>query len=180
MFLRSLNINKLLILYQTMNIHAFKEKFIDKNFDNILINNNNVLLNSKEHYIQYKQKYIEDTLYNFKEFSKLYLEISKNCIEENTYSYINKYICKDILTKHIYLYTDPQEEQHIQQKINYIIYTQEKLYENFLHYLDMLNLHSNSISQKTKTNSKNNNQPNKQQISKQRNKKHFINFFDKT
>ena len=39
----------------------FKTKFLNCDFDSILLNNNNPLLNSYDIYIQYKQKYIINT-----------------------------------------------------------------------------------------------------------------------
>ena len=157
-----------------MDTEAFKEKYLDKKFDEILINNNNVLLNSNEHYIQFKKKYKQATMENFTLFSKLYSQLQTTDSLTNTLatSYINDYINKDIDTKKFYLYTDLNKQMKIQQEINFLLHKQQQLYNNFTHYLDKLNTHSNQIAQKTK------HRP-KSITEQQTGKNKFVKFFDK-
>jgi hypothetical protein len=157
-----------------MDTEAFKEKYLDKKFDEILINNNNVLLNSNEHYIQFKKKYKQATIENLTLFSKLHSQLLTTDYFTNTLatSYINDYINEDIDTKKFYLYTDLNKQMKIQQEINFLLQKQQQLYDNFTHYLDKLNTHSNQISQKTK------HRP-KSITEQQTGKNKFVKFFDK-
>lgn len=158
-----------------MDTEAFKEKYLDKKFDEILINNNNVLLNSNEHYIQFKKNYKQTTMENLTLFSKLHSQLltSDSLTPHVTKSYITNYINKEIDTKKLYLYTDINHQIKIQQEINYLLHKQQQLYDNFTHYLDKLNTHSNQISQKTKQRPKSITE--QQQTSKNK----FVKFFDK-
>jgi hypothetical protein len=161
-----------------MNTETFKEKYLDKKFDEILINNSNVLLNSNEHYIQFKKKYKDETMQNYTLFCNLHSQLltTESFTITHTTSYIDNYINKDIDSKKIYLYTDSNKQISIQQEINYLLHKQQQLYDNFTHYLDKLNIHSNEISQKTKHKPKSiTDQINKQHTGKNK----FVKFFDK-
>jgi hypothetical protein len=157
-----------------MNTETFKEKYLDKKFDEILINNSNVLLNSNEHYIQFKKKYKDETMQNYTLFCNLHSQLltTESFTITHTTSYIDNYINKDIDSKKIYLYTDSNKQISIQQEINYLLHKQQQLYDNFTHYLDKLNTHSNQISQKTK------HRP-KSITEQQTGKNKFVKFFDK-
>lgn len=158
-----------------MDVNTFKEKYLDKKFDSILLNNNNVLLNSNEHYIQFKKKYAEATLENYTLFCKLHTQLQPMLNTNN--DYIVDYINQDIKTKKFYMYTDLKEQITIQQEINYILHKQEQLYNNFTQYLDVLNTHSNKISQKTTYQKNSTTEQNSKQANVTKNK--FVMFFDK-
>jgi hypothetical protein len=125
----------------------FKSKFLNYDFDNILINHNNPLINSYDNYIQYKQKYIISTRKNYDLYQKWIKE------------YINLKNLKFQTPDNnviIYTYIDNDKLNDLSYKLKNLLKEQQKKLSNFLHYITYLNDNMNSYflnenSQNSKT-----------------------------
>lgn len=108
----------------------FKERFLNINFDNILIQEDNPLVNSSEYYLQYKNNYLTLTNKNYTDYCILldkYLELSNN------YTIVNNKYTYTIVDKSLYL--------KLNKDIKNLINNQQKILDNFLHFVNLLNLH---------------------------------------
>ncbi len=107
----------------------FYTRFININFDEKLMENNNPLVNSQDIYLNYKNEYINTSLNNFndyKKYNKIYSELNETNINNTS----NRYI---------FVYKNVKLIEETKQKIKNIIIEQEKLLQNFQHYIDLLN-----------------------------------------
>lgn len=124
----------------------FKSKFLNYNFDDILINNNNPLLNSYEFYIQYKQKYIINSRKNYELYQKLYKEYIN--LKKTEYQMPSTNVV-------IYTYISSDKLNDLCFKIKNLLKQQQKNLDNFLHYINHLNENVNSYIIENSSNSKN-------------------------
>lgn len=108
----------------------FKLKFLNCDFDSILLNNNNPLLNSYDIYIQYKQKYIINTRKNYDTYQKLYKEYTN--LKKIQYQSVGP-------NKIIYTYIESNKLNDLSFKIKNLIIEQQNNLDNFLHYINHLN-----------------------------------------
>ena len=113
----------------------FKSKFLNYNFDDILLNNNNPLLNSYDLYIQYKQKYIINARKNYDLYQKLIKEY--NNLKKTQYQTPSQNVV-------IYTYISSDKLNDLSIKIKQLIKTQEQYLHNFLNYIEHLNNNINS------------------------------------
>lgn len=124
----------------------FKSTFLNYDFDSILLNNNNQLLNSYDFYIQYKQKYIISTRKNF----DLYQKLSKEYANLKKIQYQNP---SSNIT--IYTYIPDNKLNELSFKIKNLIKEQQKNLDNFLHYINHLNVNVEHYLTNENSNSKN-------------------------
>jgi hypothetical protein len=110
--------------------NTFKQKYINTDFDKILIDNNNHLINSYNYYIQYKNQYLKQSNDNLYEYISISDEL--NHLIELERIVISK-------TKIIYTYIDKQRFIDAKSSLQKILNNQELLYKNFITYIDMLN-----------------------------------------
>jgi len=108
----------------------FKSKFLNCEFDNILINKNNPLINSYDIYIQYKQKYIINTRKNF----DLYQQLIKEYTNLKNMQYQTPY--KNVV---IYTFIPDEKLDELSFKIINLIKEQQTNFDNFMHYINYLN-----------------------------------------
>lgn len=112
-----------------MNID-FYSQYININFDEILLENNNTLINSEEFYLMYKKEYFDKTLENFEKFKVWISELNE--LTNLSVSNNNKY-------KYVYINTTRLEL--LKQNVKNLIISQNKLLDNFHHYITLLNTH---------------------------------------
>lgn len=111
----------------------FYTRFININFDEKLMENNNPLVSSQDIYLNYKNDYINTSLNNFNEYKKykqLFSELNNTHIINNNNNLSNRYV---------FVYKNTKLIEETKQKIKNIIIDQEKLLQNFEHYIDLLN-----------------------------------------
>jgi Na+/phosphate symporter len=111
----------------------FFKEFIDVDFDNILLQNNNPLFNSDEHYCRYKKQYLEQAYRN----KELFEEYSDELQELQNQQVVNK-----STTKVIYTFVDEDKIKLLKQNRKQILAIQRQSLQNFLHYLNQLNIDS--------------------------------------
>ena len=107
----------------------FYSKYINVNFDNILLESNNDLVNSEDHYLKYKKEYMEETQVNyekFKEYKQKLSELSDLQYTKNA-------------SKYTYVYINDNEVNIVKHNLKNIIILQNRLFENFSHYISLLN-----------------------------------------
>lgn len=132
-----------------MNID-FEQEFLSTNFDNLLLEANNPLINSHSHYIQYKENYLLQTYKHYNTFNTLVNEL--NSLEE---------IKSVSNTKIIFTLVDSTKKHNLTSELMNLIHKQREMYNNFLHYINHLNLNykklvdSDTISVKTTKSIKN-------------------------
>jgi len=114
----------------------FYSKYIDVNFDNII---DNELLNSNEFYLTYKKKYMDETQSNY----ILYNEYSQELAKINDFYQRNN-------TKYNYVYIDTDKIDKLKIKIKNLIKSQNKLFDNFNHYISILNTNTSLFKPKNK------------------------------
>jgi hypothetical protein len=110
----------------------FYTRFININFDEKLMENNNPLVNSQDVYLNYKNDYINTSLNNlneYKKYKKIFIELNNTNINNNN-NQSNRYV---------FVYKNTKLIEETKQKIKNIIIDQEKLLQNFQHYIDLLN-----------------------------------------
>lgn len=107
----------------------FYTRFININFDEQLMENNNPLVNSQDIYLNYKNEYINTSLNNFNDYKKY----------NKIYSGLNETDINNTSNKYIFVYKNVKLIEETKQKIKNIIIEQEKLLQNFQHYIDLLN-----------------------------------------
>lgn len=111
------------------NIDEFKMKFLNKNFDEILLNNNNNIINSDVYLLQ-KNNYLNKTKENIEKLVEL---TTKFNILNNFYT---KSDDKNIYTYH---YINTKEKDEYNNMIKNIYKEQQYIYNNFLNYINILN-----------------------------------------
>ena len=123
-----------------MNID-FYSQYININFDEILLENNNDLINSEEFYLIYKKTYFDETLKNFEKFKIYNSELNElsNLNDKTTSKY-----------KHVYI--DTIRFEFLKQSIKNIVIFQNKLLDNFHHYITLLNTHPEKFKSKNEDN----------------------------
>lgn len=115
---------------------TFKERFLDYNFDEILISSNNPLINSVEHYIKFKQSYFAETQVNY----KTYIAIDSQIKQLNP---VSEY--RDTENHVHYTYIDESLMSELNQKLKNIEIQQGKLFDNFVHYIGFLNANQSKL-----------------------------------
>jgi hypothetical protein len=111
-----------------MNID-FHKKYIDVNFDEILTKSNNPLLNSETVYLNFKNSYFDETLKSYKSFQEYNTLLqSLQTISEHSSD-----------TKYVYVYKNDKRIFELTQKIKDIVIEQERRFNNFYHYVTVLN-----------------------------------------
>lgn len=120
-----------------MNIDYYAQ-YININFDEILLENNNNLLNSEEFYLIYKKDYFYQTSKNFEKYKKWDAELKEltNLNVSNS-------------TKYKYVYTDITKVEYLKQVLKNLIIDQNKLLDNFHHYVTLLNTHPEKFKIRT-------------------------------
>jgi hypothetical protein len=110
----------------------FKNKFINCDFDNELIEMNNEFVNSNETYLDIKNNYLKTSNENLSKITLL--------IEE--YDALSKNHCtsqSDNLTCHEYTFVNVNNLENINNKIKNLLKEQQYLYDNFTHYITFIN-----------------------------------------
>ena len=120
----------------------FKSKFLNCDFDSILLNSNNPLLNSYDIYIQYKQKYIINARKNYDSYQKLFKEYSN--LKKLQYHQINP-------NKIIYTYISDDKLNDLSFKIKNLVIEQQSSLDNFMHYITHLNKNVDSYIDQSKS-----------------------------
>ena len=120
-----------------MNIDYYAQ-YININFDEILLENNNNLLNSEEFYLMYKKDYFDQTSENFEKYKKWEAEL-KELTNFNV----------STSTKYKYVYTDITKVEYLKQVLKNLIIDQNKLLDNFHHYVTLLNTHPEKFKVRT-------------------------------
>jgi hypothetical protein len=108
--------------------NSFRKRYLNDKFDDILSIENNPLINSNEHYLEYKNIYIELTEMNLINYLKM-LDMIKN---DNLVDHSNK--------KYIFNYVDDSIVERINIQIKQLIIDQNKLYNDFVNHIKMLNV----------------------------------------
>jgi hypothetical protein len=111
-----------------MNID-FYSKYLDVDFDKILLDNNNKLINSEEFYLKYKNHYFDETTANYTLYKQYYEE----------YTFLTKSQYNKTGSKYLYNFIDENKVEILKQKVKDVILKQERLYSNFTHYVNLLN-----------------------------------------
>lgn len=119
----------------------FYSQYININFDEILIESNNHLINSQNVYLKYKQQYFDVSLKNYELFKKYKTELER----------LQKSETVTVPNKYIFVYKDTQVIEQIKQKLKNVVLSQEKLLNNFHHYITLLNTNPNMFEVKKQT-----------------------------
>jgi hypothetical protein len=119
-----------------MNIDYYAQ-YININFDEILLENNNNLVNSEEFYLIYKKDYFDQTSINFEKYKKWEDEL-KSLTDFNVSE----------STKYKYVYTNLTRVEELKQQMKNLIIAQNKLLDNFHHYITLLNTHPEKFKAK--------------------------------
>jgi len=122
----------------------FYKQYISVNFDEILTDNNNPLVNSEVVYTNFKRNYFDQTLEAYELFKKYNTELQNL---ENTDGYSSD-------TKYVYVYKNDKRILEIRQKIKNIVVEQERRFNDFYHYVNLLNTNRQKFEIKTVTNEK--------------------------
>lgn len=122
----------------------FYSQYININFDEILMESNNHLINSQNVYLIYKQQYFEESLKNYELFKKYKTELER-LQKSETITLPNKYL---------FVYKDTQVIEQTKQNLKNVVISQEKLLNNFHHYITLLNTNPNMFEIKKQTNEK--------------------------
>jgi hypothetical protein len=118
----------------------FYTQYVNINFDEILIENNNKLVNSEDVYLNFKKEYFEKTSENFELFKQCNLELLEMQDDNNE--------VKRTGNKYIYTYKDRNVIENKKQRIKDIVVEQERLLNNFYHYITLLNANQNGFKPK--------------------------------
>jgi len=119
-------------------------QYININFDEILMESNNHLINSQNVYLVYKQQYFDESLKNYELFKKYKTELER-LQKSETITLPNKYL---------FVYKDTQVIEQTKQNLKNVVLSQEKLLNNFHHYITLLNTNPNMFEVKKQTNEK--------------------------
>lgn len=119
------------------NINFYSE-YININFDEILLENNNNLLTSEEFYLTYKKEYFDQTSNNFEKFKIVNDELQQLTNLNVPFKTNDE---SSSTTKYKYVYTDFTRYEYLKQEVKNLIISQNKLLDNFYHYITLLNTH---------------------------------------
>jgi hypothetical protein len=122
----------------------FYSQYININFDEILMESNNHLINSQNVYLVYKQQYFDESSKNYELFKKYKTELER-LQKSETITLPNKYL---------FVYKDTQVIEQTKQNLKNVVLSQEKLLNNFHHYITLLNTNPNMFEVKKQTNEK--------------------------
>jgi len=111
-------------------LERFKEKYLEVNFDNYLLEENNQYVNSNEHYLELKNDYFIKTRENFNRFKAL-LEIYG--------SYKNNYKINEEGSEHIFIYMDQSKKKNINKELKDIILDQNRNLDCLMSRIKLLN-----------------------------------------
>ena len=112
--------------------NIFKDKFINCNFDNELIEMDNALVNSNEEYLDIKNNYLKKSNENLSNITLL--------IEDyNLLSYNYCITCNENITSHKYTFINTKNLENINNNIKKILKEQQYIYDNFRHYITFIN-----------------------------------------
>ena len=110
----------------------FKNKYINCNFDNELIEMDNDKINSNEEYLDIKNNYLKNSNENLLKITLLidkYDSLVKNhCIKSD-----NNVTCYE------YTFVNTNDLEKTNNKIKDLLKEQKYLYENFTHYITFIN-----------------------------------------
>lgn len=115
----------------------FQQKFININFDKII---KQEFLDYTE-YIEHKNQYFLETNINYNTYKIYQTELSD----------INKTQSFNTKDKFIYTYIDENRKSFLKMEMKRIILSQNKLLENFQHYITILNTNVTYIQPKQKS-----------------------------
>lgn len=107
----------------------FKSKYININFDDLI--GDKAIINSDQLYVTFKKDYFDQTMSNYKQFeilSKKLVELEDSC----------GYRRNEKNTKHIFVYGNDKQINDTRQAIKNIYIEQEKIFNNFYHYITFL------------------------------------------
>jgi hypothetical protein len=107
----------------------FYKQYVNINFDEILRENNNPLVTSQTVYLNFKKDYVDKTLQAYDSFNKYNSELQSL---ENVNGYSSD-------TKHVYVYKNDKRIQELRQQIKNIVIDQERRFNDFYHYITLLN-----------------------------------------
>lgn len=110
----------------------FKNKFINCNFDNELIEMGNELVNSNEEYLNIKNNYLKSSNENLSKISLL--------IEE--YDKLSQHYCTSVdnnLTCYEYTFINTSNLENVNNQIKNLLKEQNYLYNNFTNYITFIN-----------------------------------------
>jgi len=122
----------------------FYSQYININFDEILMESNNHLINSQNVYLVYNQQYFDESSKNYELFKKYKTELER-LQKSETITLPNKYL---------FVYKDTQVIEQTKQNLKNVVLSQEKLLNNFHHYITLLNTNPNMFEVKKQTNEK--------------------------
>lgn len=108
----------------------YANKFINIDFDNILISNNNPLVNSYEHYIKYKEMYLTESNELFTKYSFYSKELQKA-------NEIKNIIISPF--KQIYTYISDERINEYKLGLKNIYLEQQSKFKNFMTYINYIN-----------------------------------------
>lgn len=112
--------------------NIFKNKFINCNFDNELIEMDNELVNSNAEYLDIKNNYLKISNENLSKITVLIEEynlLSHNyCITSN-----------ENITSHQYTFINTNNLENINNNIKKLLKEQQYIYDNFRHYITFIN-----------------------------------------
>lgn len=111
-----------------MDVNFYKQ-YVNINFDEILRENNNPLVTSQTVYLNFRKDYLDKTLQAYDSFNKYNSEL-QSLESVNGYS-------SD--TKHVYVYKNDKRIQQLRQQIKNIVINQERRFNDFYHYITLLN-----------------------------------------
>jgi hypothetical protein len=112
-----------------MNNTEFYQKFVNVDFDKLLLDNNNELIQSETKYLKHKKDYLNTAQENFILYKKYNDELVK--LTDEQYTVKNN--------KYTYIYVDEEKVNGLKLSLNKILKEQTENFENFKHYLEMLN-----------------------------------------
>lgn len=116
----------------------FKNKFINCNFDNELIEMNNELVNSNEAYLNIKNNYLKSSNENLSKISLLIEEYDK--LSQNHCTSVNNNV-----TCHKFTFINTNNLENINNQIKNLLKEQQYLYDNFTNYITFINSTKSSI-----------------------------------
>jgi uncharacterized protein YlbG (UPF0298 family) len=121
----------------------FHSKYINIDFDKLLIDNNNPLVNSEDIFLNFKKQYFDETILAYNEFQELSKRL-KELQELGGYKHNSKG------TKHLFVYIDTERIESLKIKIKNLYITQEKRFSNFYNYVILLNTNPDLFIEKPK------------------------------
>lgn len=111
-------------------LERFKEKFLEVNFDNYLLEQNSKYINSNEYYLQFKKDYLDKTRDNFNKF--------KNLLETYNY-YKNIYKVDEQNFDYSFTYINQSKKIDINKELKNLILEQNKILNSFMDHIKFLN-----------------------------------------